>query len=52
MFVDQLTTDGIEGCIDEIEAAIRDALPQVTRIFIEPEGEHRSRRRATDSRRA
>ncbi len=48
MFVDQLTTDGI----DEIEAAIRDALPQVTRIFIEPEGEHRSRRRATDSRRA
>lgn len=37
LFRDGLDTDGIERSIDEIEQAIRDAVPDARAIFIEPE---------------
>jgi cation diffusion facilitator family transporter len=37
LFHDGLDTDAIERAIDEIEAAIRDALPDARAIFVEPE---------------
>jgi cation diffusion facilitator family transporter len=39
VFKNELITDDIEALIDELEAAIRAALPQVRRIYIEPESE-------------
>jgi cation diffusion facilitator family transporter len=39
VFADDLTTDDIEGAIDELERRIRRELPQAARIFIEPESE-------------
>jgi cation diffusion facilitator family transporter len=38
-FADELTIDEVEHAIDELEAEIRRELPQVARIFIEPEAE-------------
>jgi cation diffusion facilitator family transporter len=42
VFQDELSTDEIERVIDDLEAAIRAELPQVRRIYIEPEAEPRS----------
>ena len=52
VFADELTTDELERAIDELEAAIRQHLPQVTRIFIEPEAERRPGRRPSRQRAA
>lgn len=40
LFRDGMDTDGIEAAIDEIEQAIRDAVPDTRAIFIEPETPH------------
>jgi divalent metal cation (Fe/Co/Zn/Cd) transporter len=37
LFRDGMDTDAIEAAIDEIERAIRDAVPEARAIFIEPE---------------
>jgi len=37
LFRDGMDTDAIEGAIDEVESAIRDAVPEARAIFIEPE---------------
>ena len=37
LFRDGMDTDAIEEAIDEIERAIRDAVPDARAIFIEPE---------------
>ena len=37
LFHDGMDTDGIEEAIDEIEHAIREAVPDARAIFIEPE---------------
>jgi hypothetical protein len=37
LFRDGMDTDAIERSIDEIERAIRDAVPEARAIFIEPE---------------
>ncbi len=36
-FVDGLSTDGIETAIDQIERELKDAVPAVTRIYVEAE---------------
>jgi divalent metal cation (Fe/Co/Zn/Cd) transporter len=52
LFRDGMSTDEIEDAIDEIEARIREEVPEATRIFIEPEDRRASRagRRAGPSR--
>jgi cation diffusion facilitator family transporter len=39
VFADELATDDIERTIDDLESSIKAELPQVQRIFIEPEAE-------------
>jgi divalent metal cation (Fe/Co/Zn/Cd) transporter len=52
LFRDEMSTDEIEDSIDRIEERIRQAVPEATRIFIEPEDRRASRagRRAGPSR--
>jgi divalent metal cation (Fe/Co/Zn/Cd) transporter len=37
LFRDDLTTDEVEQAVDDIESAVREAVPHVRRIFVEPD---------------
>jgi len=41
-FIDTLTTDQLEAAIDRIESGLKQALPEITRVFIEAESVRKS----------
>jgi cation diffusion facilitator family transporter len=45
-FEDKLTTPEIEACVERIEASLREAMPEITGVFVKPQtsGEWRKRR--------